>query len=225
MPTLIGLIILDSLCSSLKTVSPPPSFSASFIVSSVCSALFRLWSEVQLSFMTAWYNDSLCVCEYGSLALNLSPTQMHFSIAEERKRDGSRVQERRIEWCGVEWSACTCHGQSNNSINLLHKSMRYWQYDDEAETGSMGWYRSTRDEPRRHRRRRLLHPSLTCIMQKLSGQELELSKTWLWLKSIKWKCFPQFQSQFQVPSPNPRWRFGLWPRQHTILCPVCFYYI
>jgi len=33
----------------------------------------------------------------------------------------------------TEVEPCTCHGQSNNSINLLHKSMRYWQYDDEAD--------------------------------------------------------------------------------------------
>lgn len=54
----------------------------------------------------------------------------------KRRRDASSE---------VEWSACTCHGQSNNSINLLHKSMRYWQYDDEAD-----WLNgSTRDDRRR----------------------------------------------------------------------------
>lgn len=127
-------------------------------------------------------------------------------LERERQRDASSE---------VEWSACTCHGQSNNSINLLHKSMRYWQYDDEAD-----WLNGSTSDERRATSVVLSavvvhdHHRWLALCRNCRGKNLN-SPTWLWLKSIKWKCCTQ--SQFESKSKmkfEPRLKlsvFGLWP--------------
>lgn len=84
----------------------------------------------KLSFMAVWNNDS------ATDSLNLSPTRKAFfhtpypiSIPHTPYPNPSPSPRPKVECCKVDWSAvewsrvwspCTCHGQSNNSINLLH---------------------------------------------------------------------------------------------------------
>lgn len=85
---------------------------------------------------------TLCMDRFARFEFITHSNAFFHSPMRGRQQDGKRKRDASSE---VEWSACTCHGQSNNSINLLHKSMRYWQYDDEAD-----WLNgSTRDDRRR----------------------------------------------------------------------------